>query len=762
MIIFDLGGGTFDVSLLTIEEGIIDVICVNGDTKLGGNDVDTIFCEYVEKRIREMESFRNLKNLDEILKSQKEKIKSKCEFVKMNLTNQEKSVLNLSNFYNKENISLEITRNELENECQKFLNDITKILDDLFKDAKEKKKSDSYNKSKIDYIILIGGATRMPVIINFVEKYFGKKPITSFNPDETVAIGAALRGETLFNKSPYLDSLHLIDVIPLNIGVKAGIDDKLEVILKRNSYIPCKKKKIFHPMTDYQSSVKIMVFEGENKFTKDNVLLGDFILEIIPKKSIDSKIEITFAIDEHLLLHVTAEQLSEGKSKKICIKKKNQLLTNEDLEKEKKRIEETKIINNMNEEEKKKYSEIIIKKKEFFSSNNLKEMPEEEIDRFINLIENYISEFEIKENNIHIVNILFRLYNLINSKKKLEYIIKEKTSDYFNKISKIDIFYILNFISKYSLENFFQEQLIIKIAEFFYNEGITHLNDIFKEKKKISFELFQLSLKLIDNLISHNDELKKDQKISELINGNNICLNKIKINDISLKIKEIYDKNNNDEKYINQIIELYQTIVNLIRHKDEIQYLNDFDILYRLGDNNDYLPSILEIMQVLYTYIISISYDDEELRKKYGDFKNKFNLLKKYSEESKNVNQEYFRSDLDDNLYENIAKEINTKYNAEKNEPTNFIFYILEHYPPLSLSKSIDDFKKEPNIKIVVAAYSKSFLEKFSILTNKEKLRIKLHEIVSKMFSDNIELKSINENGEGTDDEGETERTNDK
>ena len=128
----------------------------------------------------------------------------------------------------------------------------------FLKMQKRKKKSDSYNKSKIDYIILIGGATRMPVIINFVEKYFGKKPITSFNPDETVAIGAALRGETLFNKSPYLDSLHLIDVIPLNIGVKAGIDDKLEVILKRNSYIPCKKKKIFHPMTDYQSSVKLL------------------------------------------------------------------------------------------------------------------------------------------------------------------------------------------------------------------------------------------------------------------------------------------------------------------------------------------------------------------------------------------------------------------------------------------------------------------------------------------------------------------------
>jgi hypothetical protein len=505
-----------------------------------------------------------------------------------------------------------------------------------------------------------------------------------------------------------------------------------------------------------------MVFEGENKFTKDNILLGNFILDIVPKKSIDSKIEITLAIDENLLLHVTAEQLSEGKSKKICIKKKNQLLTNEDLEKEKKRIEGTKIVNNMNENEKKKYSEIIIKKKEFFSSNNLKEMPEEEVDKFINLIENYISEFKIKDSNIHIVNILFRLYNLINSKKKLESIMEEKINVFFEQISEIDIFYILNFISKYTLEKFFQEKLTIKIADYFYNKGITDLIVNFKEKKNISLELFQLSIQLIDNLIAHNDELKKDQKISELIKDNNLGLNKIKINDLSLKIKEIYDKNNNDEKYINQIIELYQTIVNLIKNKDEIEYINDFDILYRLGNNNDYLPYILEIMQALYTYIISIPCYDEELRKKYGVFKNELNLLKKYSEESKNVNQEYFKSDFDDSLYEKNEKEITRKYNAGKNEPTNFIYYILENYPPLSLSRSIDAFKRQPSTKILLAAYSKSFLAKFSILKNKEKLRIKLHEIISEMFSDGIELTPIDEAEVVTDDEQETQMTNEK
>ena len=221
---------------------------------------------------------------------------------------------------------------------RRFLKKIEDILNCLFEDAKNKKKNNSYDKSKIDYIILIGGATRMPVISNFVEKYFGKKPITSFNPDESVAVGAALRGETLFNNSPYLNSLHLIDVIPLNIGVMEGKKDILNVILKRNSYIPCRNKKIYNPRKDYQSSVKIIIYEGNNKYAKHNTLLGEFTLDIIPKKTYESRIEISLAIDEHLILHVSAEQLYEGKSKEVSIKKKNQLLNKEELELEKNKI----------------------------------------------------------------------------------------------------------------------------------------------------------------------------------------------------------------------------------------------------------------------------------------------------------------------------------------------------------------------------------------------------------------------------------------
>ena len=757
LIIFDLGGGTFDVSLLTIEEGIIDVICVNGDTKLGGNDIDEILFNYVKKKIKGLDKYKNMIEIDEIIYQQKEKIKSKCEFVKINLTNQETSVLNLQNFYKNENISIEITRQELENECKDFLSKIKNILDELFKDAKSKKKSNSYSKSKIDYIILIGGATKMPIIINFVKNYFGKEPITSFNPDETVAIGAALRGETLFNNSPYLDSLHLIDVIPLNIGVMVDLDKKMDVILKRNSYIPSTKKKIYYPYYDDQSAVEINVFEGENKYTKDNILLGKFNLDIIPKKSKDSQIEITFTIDEHLFLHVTAEQLFEGKSIKVCIKKKNQLLTNDELEKEKIKIEKSRMVTNMNENEKKIYSQILSKKQEFFSTKIIKKS-EIEVDEFINLIENYFSVFKIKENNIHFMNLLFRLYNIYAQKEKTENILKEKIDSYFEQISRIDIFYILNFISKFILEKYFQEKLTIKIAFFFYNKGISYLIDNFNENKKIAYELFQISIQLIDNILTQNKELKDDSEILELIKDNNIGLNKIKINNISLKIKDIYDINGfYDEKYINQIIELYQTMVSLIENKDEIKYINNFEILYRLGDNNDYLPYILEIMDALYIYIKEIIHLNDDEFKKYKEFKHKLDELKKYSEGKKNINQDYFIKDFNDSEFKYIENKITKRYNEEKENPTNFVYDILDKYPPISLPKSLDDFKKNPNIKILVASYSTSFNKKFSILKNKEKLREKIHSILTEMFSNNVELKSVNGNGEETDNEDNNE-----
>ena len=760
LVIFDLGGGTFDVSLLTIEEGIIDVVCVNGDTKLGGNDIDVKLCEYVEKKIRESQQFKDLRNLNDLIKKHKGSIKAKCEFIKKNLTTQEKSEFNLQCFHKNEGFSLEITREELENLCQDFLNSIRKILDNLFKDAKKKKKKNDYDKSHMDYIILIGGATRMPFIINFVEEYFGKKPITSFNPDESVAIGAALRGETLFNNSPYLESLHLIDVIPLNIGVMVGLEEQFDVILKRNTYIPCRKKKLYHPLKDYQKAVEINIYEGTSKYAKENTLLGKFILDIIPKKVSESNIEISFVIDERLILHVSAEQLHEGKSRQVSITKKNQLLTNEELEIEKKNLQKSKLVL-MNENEKIKYSKITDKQKKFFSNDkgNILINKNEEIEEFIQLIEDYIREFHLNENNLHFIIILFRLYNnKIMNKKDIFALLEEKIDKYLHQISEIDIFYILNIITRHDLEKSFQVNLTIQISSFFTKTSVEKLNNNFNGNKNIAFELFQLSEKLLDNLFVQSKELKDDEQIKEIIQYNDRYMRYIKINNISLKIKNIYQNNSNNEKYLNQIIELYQNIVNLIENKEEIEYINNFETLYKLGDNYNYLLNILDIMDTLSPFIESFdaNNDIEKINMK-NEFSRKLSELKKYNKESKNVNQDYFKKDYNNQKYNQIMETINKKYDEdkEKNQLTNFTHYILENHPPLTLSKSIDDFKKDPNIKILVASYSKSITKKFGALINKEKIREKIHQFVSEMFNDNVELKSIIDNGEETDSEGD-------
>jgi len=420
---------------------------------------------------------------------------------------------------------------------------------------------------------------------------------------------------------------------------------------------------------------------------------------------------------------------------------------------EKKKIENIKI-SHMNGNEKIIYSNIINKQKEVFSENKINKISEKEINEFISLIEDYINEYKINDNNIHVFKILFRLYELLFSKTNITFDkLVEKITTYFVEISELDIFYILNFITKSKSEKRFQEDLIIAISNFFSENGIVYLSDNFEEKKQISYELFQLSLSLLDNLFVQNKELKNNQKINELIKNNEQYLRYIKITDMSLKINEIYKTNNTDEKYLNQIIELYQMITNLIKDKNEIYYIKDFETLYKLGNNYNYLINVLDIMHSLNVFIQDID-SSNDFNKSL--FNNELKRLNKNYNESNNVNQEYFKNDFDLNTYTKNLETIVKKYNDDKknNNLTDFTHFILENYPPLTLSKTIDEFKKNPSIKILSACYSKSYTKIYNKLINKEKIREKILSLVSEMFNENVELKSTeNNNGEETDNE---------
>ena len=234
---------------------------------------------------------------------------------------------------------------------------------------------------------------------------------------------------------------------------------------------------------------------------------------------------------------------------------------------------------------------------------------------------------------------------------------------------------------------------------------------------------------------------------------------------MSLKINEIYKTNKNDEKYLNQIIELYQMITNLIKDKNEIYYIKDFETLYKLGNNYNYLINVLDIMYSLNVFIQDIDSSNDFNK---SSFNEKLEKLNKNYNESNNVNQEYFKNDFDLDTYTKNLETIVEKYKDDKknNNLTDFTHFILENYPPLTLSKTIDEFKKNPNIKILPACYSKSYTKIYNKLINKEKIREKILSLVSEMFNENVELKSTeNNNGEETDDDnhsndGESEMTN--
>jgi hypothetical protein len=230
-------------------------------------------------------------------------------------------------------------------------------------------------------------------------------------------------------------------------------------------------------------------------------------------------------------------------------------------------------------------------------------------------------------------------------------------------------------------------------------------------------------------------------------------LKHIKIIDLSLKIKDIYNKNQNNEKYLDKIIELYQNILNLISDKNEVEYINDFDTLYKLGDNDNYLPNVLTIMNSLYAYIhyIDVGENFDKMSKK-EEFECNLEKLTKSFKESININQDYFKDDYNDEEFKKIIERIDNKYNDDKeeNELIYFCEYILENYPPITMSMSIDEFLEKPNVKKLVVFYSKSYTKKYEALKNKENIRKKIFTIVSEMFNNNIELNPIEQNGGNT------------
>ncbi len=321
IVVYDLGGGTFDVSILEIGDGVFEVKSTNGDTQLGGDDFDNIIVSWLLEEFKKSDSIDLSKDPMALQRLKEAAEKSKCE-----LSSSMESDINLpfitADQSGPKHMNLKLTRANFENLIKKLVERTKSPCEQALKDA-------GLSPSEIDEVILVGGSTRIPLVQDTVKSVFNKEPNKSVNPDEVVSLGAAIQGGVL---SGDVDEVVLLDVTPLTLAIET-LGNIATPMIPSNTTIPTKKSQIFSTAMDNQPSVPVKVVQGERKMAPDNKQLGEFILDgIAPAPRGTPQIEVTFDIDANGILNVSAKDKSTGKEQSIRIEA-NSGLSDDDIEK---------------------------------------------------------------------------------------------------------------------------------------------------------------------------------------------------------------------------------------------------------------------------------------------------------------------------------------------------------------------------------------------------------------------------------------------
>lgn len=617
IIVYDFGGGTLDVSLLNINDDVYEVLGSCGNNNLGGSDFDNKIMEYVlGEFIKANTDIDYEKLLLDISENSLQKLKLLCEQAKIALSDHTNTKIKINNFYLSKNLIVNLSREIFSEICQDLLRITVKPLSDLLYLCEK-------DKEEIDEIIMVGGMTRVPIIRHNVERFFNKDVNCSINPDNVVSIGTSIQGWMLLNSKSIQDKLLLIDRTSLSIGVETngGI---MDVLIPRGSIIPIKKTKKYSTDTDYIDSINIKIYEGERKFTKDNYLIGNFILSGIEKqkKGIPS-IQITFSIDSDGIIKIYAEDLENPLNKKsIQVSGNKQNLTQEQIDKIIMNAKEMDQIDKIDKIKKESYNSILDNSEKIISnvSNDIISLPIEIKNTIISNVSEIIEwlkntnyadiEIEKYKEILHDYKINYSIYIILQSKPLIEL---EDANSEQEKDKGIEIYDDDTNAKNYEEQiNYFRKIVDeydgigkqIKIFKFSNNKSSNQIDD---NKKNIELENLEnkfnkvyeyasdnllnfflnknLTPEYVDNIV--NELYKFDSDFKEMFN-----LFDSEFNIISKLINKLEEK----ENYYLGLLEILEESVKVLTDSNEVNEPND------INNNNDEITKINDMLDIILEY----------------------------------------------------------------------------------------------------------------------------------------------------------------